>query len=172
MNRRRFLKYGLFGGILLAAGGIGLAAWPTRRTYQPRRPLAVFTPREFSVIAAIAARTVGAPNADPVEIAHNVDTALTSQPIDNQRETRQLVGLFENALTGLLLDGQFGPFTTLSPEKQDAVLRSWCFSTLPVRRTGYTALRKLTQAGHYCDPKCWPQVGYPGPPTISQLPPT
>ena len=168
MNRRRFLKYGLFGGVLLAAGGIGLAAWPTRKTFQPKRALKVFSAREFAVIAAIADRTVGAPNKDPAEIAHAVDTAVSCGPIDSQKELKQLVILFENALTGLLLDGHFGSFTGLPPEHQDRVLEHWRDSSVAVRRTGYTALRKLTQAGHYANPAYWSQVGYNGPPQISQ----
>lgn len=167
MNRRVFLKYGIVGGVLLGTSGIGLLTWPTKRTYQPRRKLAVFTPREFAVLAAVGARTVGAPEKDPVEIAHGVDTALSYQPKDAQREMRQLVMLFENALTGLILDGHLGPFTSLSPEAQDKVLGAWRDSSVPVRRTGYTALRKLTQAAHYAQPSTWAQVGYPGPPQIS-----
>ena len=167
MNRRRFLKYGLFGGVLLAAGGIGLAAWPTRRTFQPKRALKVFSAREFSVIAAIADRTVGDPKRDPAEIAHAVDLAVSMNPPDAQTEMKQLVILFENALTGLLLDGHFGSFTGLEPEHQDRVLEHWRDSSVAIRRTGYTALRKLTQAGHYSNPACWSQVGYNGPPQIN-----
>jgi hypothetical protein len=166
VNRRRFLKYGLFGGILLTAGGVGLAAWPTRRTYKPTGPLKVFDEREFAVVATVASRTVGAPGADPVEIAHACDLAASCAPPDGQKELKQLVMLFENALAGLLLDGHLGSFTGLSPEGQDKVLLGWRDSNIAIRRTGYTALRKLTQAAYYANPKCWPQVGYNGPPQV------
>jgi hypothetical protein len=153
---------------LLAGGGVFLAAWPTRRTFQPKRELKVFSAREFAVIAAIADRTVGAPNKDPVEIAHAVDIGVSCNPPDMQKELKQLVILFENALTGLLLDGHLGAFTGLPPEHQDRVLEHWRDSSVAVRRTGYAALRKLTQAGHYSNPASWSQVGYNGPPQISQ----
>ena len=153
---------------MLAVGGGGLLAWPTRRTYKPKRPLRVFDEREFAVMAAIGARTVGAPDADPVEIAHGADEALSYNAPDAQKELKQLVMLFENALSGLLLDGHLGSFTSLAPAQQDAVLAHWRDSNLPVRRTGYTALRKLTQAAYYANPASWPKVGYMGPPQISQ----
>jgi Gluconate 2-dehydrogenase subunit 3 len=172
VNRRQFLRYGLFGGVLLTAGGVGLVAWPTKKTYRPTRPLKVLDEREFAILAAVAARTVGAPGADPVEITHGCDLALTCNAPDAQKEFKQLLGLFENALAGLILDGHLGAFTGLSPEKQDAVLAGWRDSGVAVRRTGYTALRKLTQAAHYANPATWAQVGYNGPPQISQPVPT
>ena len=156
------------GGSLLAIGGVGLVAWPTRRTFRPKRALLVLDEREFAILAAVAARTVGAPGADPAEIAHGSDLALSCNAPDAQKEFKQLLMLFENALAGLLLDGHLGAFTGLSPEKQDAVLAGWRDSGVAVRRTGYTALRKLTQAAYYANPACWPQVGYAGPPQISQ----
>jgi hypothetical protein len=162
------MKYGVFGGTLLAIGGAGLAAWPTRRTYRPKRALTVLTEREFAILAAVAARTVGAPGADPVEITHAADVALSCGAPDGQKEFKQLLMLFENALAGLLLDGHLGAFTGLSPEKQDAVLAGWRDSNVPVRRTGYIALRRLTQASYYSNPNCWAQLGYNGPPQISQ----
>src|SRR4051812_12607744 len=96
VNRRQFLKYGLLGGSLLAVGGVGLAAWPTRRTFQPKRTLLVLNEREFAILAAVAARTVGAPGADPVEIAHGSDLALSCNAPDAQKEFKQLLMLFEN----------------------------------------------------------------------------
>jgi hypothetical protein len=151
--------------MLLATAG--LVAWPTRRIYRPKRALRVLDEKEFAILAAVTARTVGAPGADPVEVTHGCDLALTCNTPDAQKEFKQLLGLFENALAGLLLDGHLGAFTGLSPERQDAVLAGWRDSNLAVRRTGYTALRKLTQASYYAGTACWPEVGYIGPPKIA-----
>jgi hypothetical protein len=141
--------------------------WPTRRLHAPRRALRVLDAREFAVLAAVAARTVGAPGADPVEIAHAVDTTLTYTAPEAQSDMKQLLALFENALAGLLFDGRMRPFTQLGPEAQDAVLAAWRDSSVGVRRQGYVTLRKLTQAAHYAQPSCWASVGYNGPPQIS-----
>ena len=59
------------------------------------------------------------------------------------------------------------PFTRLSPAAQDDVLVDWRDSRLALRRSGYTVLRKLTQAAHYAAPEAWPDTGYPGPPQIA-----
>src|SRR4029453_2273003 len=117
MTRRSFLKRGLFGGFVLALGGsTGLALWPSRTDYRPRRALKLLDERRFSVLAAIAARTVRAPGADPVEIAPLSEQPLALAPKESQADFLKLLGLFENALPGLLFDGRARPFTRLSPE--------------------------------------------------------
>jgi hypothetical protein len=151
--------------VLLAGAGLGL--WPSARRLRARKPLRVLDERAFSVLAAVAARTVGAPNADAVEIAHRVDATLAFAPAEVGRDVGRLLLLFDNALAGLLFDGRARPFTRLSPEGQDAVLAAWRDSRILVRHFGYTALRKLTQAAHYSMPEAWASVGYPGPPQIA-----
>jgi hypothetical protein len=168
MKRRSFLKRGLFGGFLLAtAGGLGLGLFPSLLERKPRRALKVLDEKRFAVLAAIAARTVQAPGADPIEIAHAVDATIALGVPEAQSDFRQALLLFENALAGLLFDGRTKPFTRLSPEAQDAVLLAWRDSKLVVRRAAYHSLRKLTLAAHYANPTSWPTVGYQGPPQIS-----
>src|SRR5215470_5008276 len=106
--RRRFLQVGFFGGVLLAGAGLGV--WPSRVRFRPRSRLHVLDEREFAVLAAIAARTVVAPGADPVAIAHRLDASLVLQVPEAQQDYKQLLMLFENALAGALLDGRLRPF--------------------------------------------------------------
>jgi Gluconate 2-dehydrogenase subunit 3 len=172
MTRRTLLRRGLFGGALLALGSLGgLALWPTRVLHRPRRALKVLDERGFAIVAAIGARTVGSPRADAVEIAHGVDDELGFASPESRNEIRQLLLLFESAAAGVLFDARLRPFTHLDADEQDAVLRAWRDSRLAVRRTGYTALRKATQAAYYVQPSCWAEVGYPGPPQIGVLAP-
>ena len=169
MNRRTFIRRGLWGGLLLAVGGsVGLATWPTERRYKARRGLEAVNERQFAILAAVAARMVGAPKADPVEIAHRVDATVALGPPEAKADFGKLLLLLENALAGLLLDGRARPFTHLSPEAQDDVLLRWQRSHLLVRRSGYGVLRKLTQAAHYAAPEAWADVGYPGPPQLTR----
>jgi len=167
MNRRTFLRRGLIGGAVLALGGTGLALWPTLIQHRPRTPLKVLDEKQFAVLAAVAARAVRAPGADPVQMAHGLDDLMSRMAPEVQSDFKQLLGLFENALAGLIFDGRTKPFTRLSPEEQDTVLARWRDSRITVRRAGYAALRKLTQAQHYGQPSSWPSVGYAGPPQIS-----
>jgi len=165
VSRRRFIKLGLLGGVLLASAG--LFAWPTRKSWRPRRALRVLDPREFAVLAAIAARTVVGPGADPISIAHEIDEQFVLQVPEAQRDLKRLLVLFENALMGALFDGRLRPFTHLDAAGQDAVLRAWRDSRLAVRRGGYVALRKMTTAVYYMAADTWDSIGYPGPPQIA-----
>jgi len=168
MNRRTFIRRGLWGGLLLAVGGaVGLGAWPSARKYAPRNQLRALDARQFTVLAAVASRTVTAPGADPIVIAERVDAQMALAPPEARRDFGRLLLLFENALAGLLFDGRARPFTRLSPDAQDRVLAAWRDSRLAVRRTGYGALRKLTQAAWWAAPEAWPDTGYPGPPTLT-----
>ncbi len=168
MTRRGFLKRGLLGGLVLTIGGsLGLGLWPSRKDASPKRTLKVLDERRFAILAAVAARTVRAPGADPLEIAHRVDDYLALQTPEVQKDVKQLILLFENALAGLVFDGRPKPFTRLSPASQDQALLAWRDSKLTVRRAGYHALRKLTLSAHYSQQSSWASVGYPGPPQIS-----
>ena len=170
MNRRTFLKRGLAGGAVLLLGGGTLALLPTKEQGAPTHALAVLEPRSFQVLVAIAKR-VAPGTADPVSVAEGVDALLRRAPVEVQRDFNKLLGLFENALPGLLFDGRVLPFTRLSPESQDAVLRHWRDSRLALRRTGYHALRRICLAVAYADEKQWPAVGYapPAPGTFTPM---
>ena len=169
MDRRTFLKRGIWGGVLLAVGGsVGLALWPTRDAMrQPRRALRALDARQFAILTAVAGRMVQAPGADAVELAHRVDERLALAPVAARADPGKLLLLLENALAGLVLDGRPQPFTRRSPAAQDATLAQWSASRLAVRRTGYAALRKLTEAAWYGAPEAWPDTGYPGPPMLT-----
>ncbi len=167
MNRRSFVQRGLFGGALLLFGGGGLALYPTRHLASPTKPLRVLDDRGFQVVVAIAARVVTAPDADPIVLASRVDEALSRTPPEAQADLAGLLGLFENALPGLLLDGRAAPFTRLDGPAQDRVLESWRDSRLALRRSGYHALRRLCFIAYYGDERAWPSIHYGGPPDVS-----
>jgi Gluconate 2-dehydrogenase subunit 3 len=166
VQRRGFLKKGLLGGALLALGGGGLLFYPGRRVAAPARALQVLDERTFQVMVAIAARVVPFPGADPVAIAHAVDASLACTAPESQADLRKLLGLFENALPGLLLDGRAAPFTRLDPDAQDRALERWRDSRLALRRSGYHALRRLCLGAYYADPISWPALRYRGPPDL------
>lgn len=169
VKRRSFLKAGLWGGLLLGVGGTGLALWPTRRRHAPFKPLMVLDARELAILAQVAERMVGLPDADPVKIAHGVDESLALGPPELGADFKKLLGLLDSGLAGLLLDGRVRPFTHLEPADQDTALEQFRDSRILARRVGYQALRKLCLAGYYADAASWKALGYPGPPQL-QLP--
>jgi hypothetical protein len=169
VQRRVFLKRGIFGGALLAtAGGLGLGFWPTSSTFRPKRALVALGERHFAILAAISARVVGAPGADPVEIAHAIDQTLSIAYEESLADLKNLLLLFDNALVAMVFDRRARPFTSLAPEEQDAVLDNWKTSSITLRRSGYRALRNLAVSAHYASPAVWESVGYPGPPEIAE----
>jgi len=164
-GRRTFLKRGLFGGALLAIGGsTTLALFPSRQQYSPTGPLKVLSPGRFNVLAAMAARFVTAPGADPVTIAHKVDDSLARAVPEAQKDVGQVLDLIENGFVGLMFDGRPKPFTRLDPEAQDRALYAWRDSKLVLRRGAYKAMKNLCTTSFYRTEKAWLAAGYPGPP--------
>lgn len=166
-SRRSFLKKGLFGGVVLALGGAGLALYPSAQVGAPTGPLVALQPASFQVLVAVASRIVTVAGSDPVAIAHGVDQALTRLPAEVQVDFNKLLGLLESALPGLLLDARVQPFTRLSPESRDRVLQGWGASRLEIRRTGYQALRKLCLAAYYSEASSWAPLGYEPPSNLN-----
>jgi len=162
-SRRSFLKTGLLGTSLLLLGGDGLSLYPSRHIAAPTAKLVVVEARAFQVLIAVAARVVTVKGADPVAIAHGVDRMLATVLPELQEAINQLLGLFENALPGLLLDGRMRPFTRLSGDSQDGVLESWRTSRLLLRRSGYQALRKLILSAYYVEESSWAALHYEPP---------
>jgi len=168
-TRRSFLKRGLLGGALLGLGGAGLLfKRQTKRVPLPPKPLSVLSEDEYSVMHAVASRIVapgaGAPSFEQVNVAANVDEILRHTDPGAQKEVKQLLGLFENALAGFVFGRRINAFSAMTPEDQDQVLREWQTSRLVIRRTGFTALRTLALAGYYSSDQTWSFIGYEGPP--------
>ena len=168
-SRRSFLRKGLIGGALLALGGVGLAVYPSKEVGVATAPLEALEPRAFQVLVALASRIVTAAGSNPVAIAHGADRTLSYALPETQEAINKLLGLFENALPGLLLDGRLQPFTRLAAQSQDAVLESWRTSRLVLRRTGYQALRKLVLAAYYIDESSWGPLAYAPPRGFSAM---
>ncbi len=164
MERRQFLKRGVFGGVLLGVGSVsGLALWPGDTSARPVRALAVLAPSAFPVMVAVASRVCQGTTARPIEIAHHVDDALRFTFPEAQKDMNAVLGLLENAVGGLLLRGSAKPFTLLDSAAQDAALYRWRDSDLTVLRGAYHALRKLCLAAHYANAGSWAEVDYGGP---------
>jgi hypothetical protein len=163
-SRRSLLKKGIFGGLLLVlGGGTGLFLFPGREVASTPPALLSLSPRAFQVLVAFAGRVIPT-GGDAVAVAQAVDRTLSYSCGETRADIDKLLGLFENALPGLLLDGRAMPFTRLSPEGQDSVLESWRSSHLQLRRTGFQALRKLCLSSYWVQETGWKAIGY-DPPT-------
>ncbi len=168
-SRRTLLKRGLLGTGLLALGGGGfLASRSSKLEPPPPEPLKAVSPEQYAVLAALARRFIpdhpGFPSADSRHTALAADRVISWTDPSAQKETLQLLGLFENALAGFLFGGRTRPFTQLSPQEQDEVLDEWRTSRIAVRRTGWLALRAIVVSAYYGQKETWVVSGYPGPP--------
>ena len=167
-GRRAFLKKGLVGALLLAAGGGAFLATRRTRPATGLGPMQVLSPEEATVVLAVANRLVpervGFPRPLEVGLPRKFDAVVAGLHPGTQKEIRRLLNLFEGALAGFLFEGQLRPFTACSPWEQDDRLRGWAQSRVTLRRSGFRALKKLIYAAYYASPETWPAIGYPGPP--------
>ncbi len=173
ISRRGFLKRTLLGSALLAAAGaVPLALRKgVERALPAGANLLFFSRSDYAVFAAVADRVVpkldpGQPTAAELGVALKADQLLSRADPDTRHDFQQLLGLFDNALAAFVLDGRTRPFTALGPEEQDEALRQWRDSRIPLRRSGFQSLQRLSLALYYCDPKSYAGVGYPGPPLL------
>lgn len=173
MKRRGFLKLGIVGGAILVVAGTSVALLPGDRSVRPRTPLSVLTEAQFAVLVALAARVLARTTADPMSVAHAIDSTLRYAPPEVQKDLGVALGLLDNALVSLLTGRKPVPFTQLSEDGQDAALMAWRDSRIALLRSAFQGLRKLCLAAHYATPPAAAALGYapsiskPEPPAIS-----
>lgn len=171
LSRRHLIQRGLAGGLLLAAGGVGLTLQRSVLR-QPSGPLLALTELEFSVLSFAADRitpgTDTVPSASGLGVPELIDTLLARMHPVELADFKKVLNTLENAAIGLLLDARPVPFTSAAPETQSRALASWRDSSLTLRRTGYRALHKVCTSAYWGMPETFPLSGYPGPPNFSR----
>ena len=169
-SRRAFLQAtgAALATAAVAGGGlVGVSLLPpSPRT--ARSPLRAFSPRVFSILAAVADRicpgTETLPSAWSLGVPESVDQLMDRLHPSVGQELSQALLFLENPVAGTLLDGRWARFTACSPEVQDEALLAFAESDLAVRRQAYQALSGLVSATYWSHPSTWPHIGYPGPP--------
>jgi hypothetical protein len=163
ISRRRFLRVGLVGGVLVGGAALlGRRLGGYRLDAGIAAELRVLSPREYAILAAVARRIVAAdgddaPSADAVACALAVDRYLSRLPVPLQRDVRGLLLVFEHG------SSVSSRFTRMSPAEQDATLAAWETSSLTLKRRGFQALRTLAFLGYWRDERTWSVIGYTGP---------
>jgi hypothetical protein len=167
--RRRYLKVGLAAAVTLVVAG-GVSTW-IDRPIDNRGKLTKAGRRTFRAVSAtILEGSLLQPSADREQqldaLLERLDNVLTGLPQSTQREIAQLLALLGNpasryALTGLRRSWDESPANVTS-----VALDNMRKSTNSLRQQAYHALRDLTNAAFYADPKAWPLMGYPGPTQI------
>jgi Gluconate 2-dehydrogenase subunit 3 len=165
VKRRTFLTGALLGGAAVATS-VALVSSRRRNRKAPPEALAVFSPDEAIVLAAVAARIIAPLDAEKQRVVSKIDAVLASVDDLTQHDLKQLLRLLDNSFASLAFDGRWTRFTDLAPDAQDRALEAWRDSRLPDRRSGFQALQRLCLAVTYSDPALYPGIGYPGPPGL------
>ena len=159
-DRRTFLKAGLAGSALLAAGG--LAAWIVGRD--------AARDRDEVLAALIPVLLEGAlpvePQARAQAISRGVQlvgTAIGGLAPSAQEEAAQLFALLAIGPTRLLATGIASSWPDASPQQVQAFLQSWRTHSWTLLQSGYHALHDLVLGSWYADEASWPAIGYGGP---------
>ncbi len=167
MRRRGFLKTAGGAGAVLLGGGGFLFLRPTKSVALPAEPLLFFSPREYAIFTAIAEAMIevpaGVPGVQDAKVAQKADSYMARNVVDAQKDFHALLGLFDNALAGLLLCGTTAPFSQMDHDGRLAYLAKWENHSLPLIRSGFIGLKKLAMSCYYASPEAWPSIHYPGP---------
>ena len=166
-SRRRFLKLGIAGAVLL---GGGTALYRAVGRFGPAAAgWKVFDADEVQVLeAACEAHFPGAPewplSAKEAGCAQFVDRYLAELYGDNQTLFRALL----RTLNLSTLVTHRTQFKHLDPKERLEVLESWASSSMRVRRGGYSSLTLFIKMGYFENEKVREALGYTLGCTVSQ----
>ncbi|HEX6037351.1 FAD-dependent oxidoreductase [Longimicrobium sp.] len=126
----------------------------------------MLSPRQQSTLVALCRRMVPLPDdPDPsaARLARAVEVRLGSLDPEAARRIGGLLRMMDSPVSGLLNALRLQGFADLPADRQDAWLRRWEISPLPVFRTAFQGLRRLILSTHYADPSTFAGIGYRGP---------
>ncbi|HEV2150065.1 MAG TPA: GMC family oxidoreductase N-terminal domain-containing protein, partial [Longimicrobiaceae bacterium] len=120
------------------------------------------SPSRRATLQALCSRIV--PTCPPeTDLRAAVEARLAEGDPEVARQVAALLALFGHPAAGLLFSGRPRRFASLPPEAQDACLRDWETSRIPLRRTVFQAFRRLVLATFYGLPESHAGIGYLGP---------
>ena len=174
-TRRTFLVVGLAGGATLAAAYWLRGASERGPVFGPNAALAALDLAAPAIIAAIVPVMLdGALPAAPAdrraavtETVAGVARAVSGLAPAAQKELAELFSLLGLAPVRFALAGVQAPWADARPEAVAAFLERWRTSGWMLLRSAYDALHQLVLAAWYGNPRAWPAIGYPGPPTLA-----
>lgn len=170
MKRRLFLKTGIVGGAVLAAGG-AFVVWRDVRDADAGTP-----PRDRAaeILGAIApVLLAGSLPTDPADriraiavVVGDVKDVISAFPPAIQMELADLFRLLDIRIARRLLTGVSTSWAEAGPSDIAAFLDKWRWNRLTLLRSGYFALHDLVLGARYSNATAWATLGYPGPPAV------
>ncbi len=104
------------------------------------------------------------------ELARIIESELRPE---FRQQIRRMLRYFENSLFNIALHQKLKRFSHLSPTERESYLTGWANSRMPLRRTGFQALKRLILFLNYSLPDTdglnpnWKAIGYHGPPILT-----
>jgi hypothetical protein len=166
-SRRSFLKIGVLGAIVVAAGG---ALYRVANPPPPPGPL-VLDGAARALLAALVPPVLGpvlpvdaAPRAAAIDaMLVRIEGAIHGLPLATQKEVQDLFGLLSLGPARRFLAGVPVNWSQASAQQVDAFLQGWRHHRFATLQTAYHALHDLIIGPWYADPASWAAIGYPGP---------
>ena len=87
----------------------------------------------------------------PMDVAAAVERRLADGDPAVARQVATLLRVFDHRVAALVLCGRPACFSRLAADRQDAMLREWERSRLPLKRTIFQAFRRLVLSTYYAD---------------------
>ena len=168
-SRRKFLKYGVSGALLLAAARAARAQ-PAYRPAEGSDTLRVLREADRAVLAAVTPAILAGTGATGSSLAAaigSVDRAVAGLPPHLQDEVGQLLALLASWPGRRWVAGVGAPWRQASAAEVSDFLERWRFSRWALAQQGYHALHDLVLAAWYARPDSWTAIGYPGPPEVA-----
>jgi hypothetical protein len=171
-SRRRFVRLGVGGALLLGAGGV--LAYQSSGYEVPRsiaENLYALSAKEYLVVEAIASRMLRAdeppegesayPSPEELGVAASIDVFVARLDDANRADLRRLIHVVEHLMPWS--GGLTSRFTRLSGPEQDRVLEAMETSPIGLLRGAFNALKALCVMGFFSHPLTWGPIGYDGP---------
>jgi len=123
------------------------------------------TPPQLATLETLCRRMVPLAEGDPraAELARAVQARLGTLAPEPAALIARLLTLLDHPATAALTSALPVRFSRMPAARQDAWLRGWESSRIPLRRTIFQALRRLVLSTYYANPGTYGEIGYLGP---------
>jgi hypothetical protein len=176
-ERRRFLKTGVAGSLLLGVASTGalLGGCAGSSDSTCKHCLWLVPGDRVLLTEVIPVMLMGAlPESEKErkaaieKIVAGFDYTVAHFPPSVRKEIRQLLDLLAWPLTRVILTGVMSAWENAEASEIHAFLRRWESSRFSLLRSGYSALHDLICGAWYVSPESWTRIGYPGPPALAR----
>lgn len=175
LNRRQFIKTGLFGGLLLSTVHLGACSTKTLKAplnSNQQSPYRFLTRDDALMLSALLPAML-AQNwpSGPAEqrqaeadTLQRIDTFLVRVGSFNQHEIRKLFDLLQMRLARGLATGIWRNWETTDKQQIEAFLQDWKHSVIGLFNSGYNGLSDIICFAWYSNPQNTLSFGYSGVP--------